>query len=198
MSEIFAKPKTFDNQLFIKIASTFCLQNYFYFVIFLKKKREKYAGFQKTPNFTSPKLQTGYFEPFGNQCMPHVKHSRKKKILLVDDEPNILVALEYLFEEEGFTVQKAFDGHQALMKLQSFHPSIVVLDVMMPGMDGFEVARRIRHIEKYDNIQIVFLTAKGTADDRVTGYSSGGEVYLTKPFDNEELVNIVNEMVEFG
>jgi CheY-like chemotaxis protein len=174
------------------------LQNYFYFVIFSKKKPKKYAGFEKTLIFTSPKLRIGYFEPFGTLCMSHVKHPKKKKILLVDDEPNILVALEYLFEEEGFIVQKAFDGHQALMKLQSFHPHVVVLDVMMPSMDGFEVARRIRHIEKFDNIQIIFLTAKGTAEDRRTGYSSGGEIYLTKPFDNEELVNIVNEMLEFG
>jgi DNA-binding response OmpR family regulator len=130
--------------------------------------------------------------------MSHSKNPKKKKILLVDDEPNILTALEYLFEEEGFIVQKAFDGHQALMKLQSFHPNVVVLDVMMPAMDGFEVARRIRHIERYDDIQIVFLTAKGTSNDRREGYSSGGEIYLTKPFDNEELVHIVNEMVEFG
>jgi DNA-binding response OmpR family regulator len=130
--------------------------------------------------------------------MSHAKHPKKKKILLVDDEPNILIALEYLFEEEGFIVQTAFDGHQALMKLQSFHPNVVVLDVMMPGMDGFEVARRIRNIEKFDNIKIVFLTAKGTSDDIRTGYSSGGETYHTKPFDNEELVYRINEMIEYG
>jgi DNA-binding response OmpR family regulator len=164
----------------------------------LKKKAKKYTGFKKTLIFTSPKLRTAYFEPFGTLSMPHVKHPKKKKILLVDDEPNILVALEYLFEEEGFTVQKAFDGHQALLKLQSFHPNVVVLDVMMPGMDGFEVARRIRHIEKFDDVKIVFLTAKGTSEDRRMGYGSGGETYHTKPFDNEELVNVINEMVEFG
>jgi DNA-binding response OmpR family regulator len=130
--------------------------------------------------------------------MPHAKYPKKKKILLVDDEPNILKALEYLFEDEGFTVQTACDGHQALLKLQSFHPTVVVLDVMMPGMDGFEVAERIRNSEKFDDIQIIFLTAKTTTEDRRRGYIKGAEIYLTKPFDNDELVTTVNEMVEFG
>ena len=120
------------------------------------------------------------------------------RILLVDDEPNILLALEFLFEQEGYTIQKAFDGLQALEQLVLFKPNIIVLDVMMPGLDGFEVARRIRTMEGYDDVRIIFLTAKGTSQDKRQGYSSGGEIYITKPFDNDELVRTVNEVVEYG
>lgn len=120
------------------------------------------------------------------------------KILLVDDEPNILIALEFLFEQEGYIVQTAFDGIQALEKLVTFRPSIIVLDVMMPGLDGFEVAKRIRMMEGFDDVRIVFLTAKGTAQDKRKGYGSGGEVYITKPFDNDELLRTVSEVVEYG
>jgi DNA-binding response OmpR family regulator len=120
------------------------------------------------------------------------------KILLVDDEPNILIALEFLFEQGGYGVEKAFNGHQALEKAASFRPDIMVLDVMMPGLDGFEVARRLRNMPDFEDLRIIFLTAKGTINDRMQGYSSGGEMYLTKPFDNQELMRIVSEIVEFG
>ncbi len=124
--------------------------------------------------------------------------NKTTKILLVDDEPNILIALEFLFEKEGYIVQTAFDGHQAIQKADAFRPDIMVLDVMMPGIDGFEVAKRLRNMLNFDNLRIIFLTAKGTTHDRMKGYSSGGEIYLTKPFDNDELVQTVKEIVEFG
>ncbi len=120
------------------------------------------------------------------------------KILLVDDEPNILIALEFLFEKAGYIVETAFDGNQAILKATAFRPDIMVLDVMMPGLDGFEVAHRLRNMPYFDDLRIIFLTAKGTSNDRMKGYTSGGEVYLTKPFDNDELVNTVREIVEFG
>ena len=120
------------------------------------------------------------------------------KILLVDDEPNILVAIEFLLTKEGYQIQKAFDGQQAIEKVESFHPNIIILDVMMPGLDGFEVARRVRHMDGNDDIKIIFLTAKGTTQDKMKGYSTGGEYYLIKPFDNDELVNLVKELVAFG
>lgn len=123
---------------------------------------------------------------------------KTKRILLVDDEPNILVAIEFLLKKEGYIVQKAFDGQQAIERVDSFRPDIVILDVMMPGFDGFEVARRIRNIEGNEDTRIIFLTARGTQADKVKGYSTGGEYYITKPFDNEELIGIVNELVEFG
>jgi DNA-binding response OmpR family regulator len=123
---------------------------------------------------------------------------RKNKVLLVDDEPNILIALEFLFQKEGYKTDKAYDGQQAIEKVKAFQPDIVVLDVMMPGLDGFEVAKRIRLMDGFDNLRIIFLTAKGTVEDKMKGYTSGGEIYLTKPFDNDILVQMVNEVVEFG
>lgn len=119
-------------------------------------------------------------------------------VLLVDDEPNILVALEYLVKQAGYRVVKAQNGEQALSAMAEHRPAIVVLDVMMPGMDGFETARRIRNDEANEEVRIIFLTAKGTQEDRFRGYANGGEIYLTKPFDNEELINTINEVVEFG
>jgi DNA-binding response OmpR family regulator len=124
--------------------------------------------------------------------------NKPARILLVDDEPNILLAIEFLLKKEGYIIQKAFDGQQALDAVVSFRPDIVVLDVMMPEFDGFEVARRIRNMPDIEDVRIIFLTAKGTETDKTTGYVSGGEVYLIKPFDNDELVGVINEVVEFG
>jgi len=123
---------------------------------------------------------------------------KNKKVLLVDDEPNILVALEFLVKQQGYTVLKATNGEEALQIMREHHPEIVVLDVMMPNMDGFEVAKRIRQVEHFEQTRIIFLTAKGTQRDRFKGYESGGEIYITKPFDNEELIQTINEVVEFG
>ena len=124
--------------------------------------------------------------------------SDKIKVLIVDDEPNILTAIEFLLERQGIEVQKALDGYQALDILLEFIPQVIVLDVMMPEMDGFELAKKIRAIPAYEDIRIVFLTAKGTEKDRWTGYASGGEVYLTKPFDNDTLVQTIMDIVQFG
>ena len=120
------------------------------------------------------------------------------KVLLVDDEPNILVALEFLLKNEGYQVRKSLNGIEALNVMEHYIPNILVLDVMMPGMDGFEVAQKVRALPQYNNTRIIFLTAKGTQADRFKGYSNGAEVYLTKPFDNDEFISTINEVVEFG
>jgi DNA-binding response OmpR family regulator len=100
--------------------------------------------------------------------------------------------------QAGYTIEKAFNGQEAMEKVTSFNPNIIVLDVMMPEMDGFETARKIRLMEGKDDIRIVFLTAKGTQQDRKTGYAVGGEIYLIKPFDNDILVSTIDELVKFG
>ncbi len=120
------------------------------------------------------------------------------KVLIVDDEPNIVIALEFLLQREGYQVEKAYNGLHALELAAEFTPDIVVLDVMMPGMDGFEVARRMRQIDQLEMTKIVFLTAKGTQRDKETGYASGGEYYLIKPFDNEVFVHTINEIMAYG
>lgn len=121
----------------------------------------------------------------------------ERKVLLVDDEPNILVPLEFLMLQQGYSVRKARNGTDALQILADFNPDIIILDVMMPGQTGFEVAKAIRSNLNHQHVQIVFLTAKGTPEDKMTGYDSGGEVYLTKPFQNDELVQVVAELFEY-
>lgn len=120
------------------------------------------------------------------------------RVLIVDDEPNIVLAIEFLLQHEGYMTQKAYNGIQALETATTFLPDIIVLDVMMPGLDGFETARQIRQNPALENTKIIFLTAKGTERDKEAGYAHGAEYYMVKPFDNEELVTVVGEMLAYG
>jgi two-component system OmpR family response regulator len=107
------------------------------------------------------------------------------KILLVDDEATILQFLELGLANEGFEVQTAQDGMTAITLAKSFQPHLAILDVMMPGMDGFEVCRMIK---KTENIAVIMLTAKDEVVDRVKGLSLGADDYMMKPFSFEELL----------
>ena len=107
------------------------------------------------------------------------------RILLVDDEPNILQFLEIGLQNEGFEVQTAQDGMTAINLLKKFQPHIAILDVMMPGMDGFEVCRMLK---KTENIAVIMLTARDEVDDRVKGLTLGADDYMVKPFSFEELL----------
>jgi DNA-binding response OmpR family regulator len=118
-----------------------------------------------------------------------------KKIMIVDDEPNIVLALKYLMEEEGFDVQCYYDGDTAVENVTKVIPDLIILDVMMPGKDGFSVAKYIRNQPALENTAIIFLTAKGTSQDKMEGYGSGAESYIVKPFDNDEIVARVHEVL---
>ncbi|WP_407311130.1 response regulator transcription factor [Desulfosporosinus sp. SB140] len=107
------------------------------------------------------------------------------KILLVDDEPNILQFLEMGLQNEGFEVRTAQDGMTGVTLAKEFRPHIVILDVMMPGMDGFEVCRMLK---KTENVAIIMLTAKDEVEDRVKGLTIGADDYVMKPFSFEELL----------
>ncbi|MDD3270291.1 MAG: response regulator, partial [Syntrophomonadaceae bacterium] len=107
------------------------------------------------------------------------------KILVVDDEPNILQFLELGLQNEGFEVQSASDGIKAINQLKQFQPQVVILDVMMPGMDGFEVCRMLK---KSENVAVIMLTARDEVDDRVKGLNLGADDYMVKPFSFEELL----------
>jgi len=107
------------------------------------------------------------------------------KVLLVDDEPNILQFLEIGLRNEGFEVKSAQDGVAAITLLKEFQPHVAILDVMMPGMDGFEVCRMIK---KTGNVAVIMLTAKDEVDDRVKGLNLGADDYMVKPFSFEELL----------
>jgi len=108
------------------------------------------------------------------------------RLLVVDDEPNILELLSATLRFSGFEVASASTGHEALEMAQSFKPDLMVLDVMMPGLDGFDVARRLRAGGL--RTPVLFLTARDSEEDKVTGLTIGGDDYVTKPFSLEEVV----------
>jgi two-component system OmpR family response regulator len=108
------------------------------------------------------------------------------RLLVVDDEPNIVELLSASLRFAGFDVTTAANGPAAVEVARTFRPDLVVLDVMMPGMDGFAVARRLR--ESGARVPIVFLTARDATEDKVTGLTLGGDDYVTKPFSLEEVV----------
>ena len=108
-----------------------------------------------------------------------------RKILVVDDEPLITESLEYSLKQEGFQVVVAHDGHTALQASRDERPDLVVLDIMLPGMDGWEVCRRLR---QESTVPIIMLTARGQEIDRVLGLELGADDYLPKPFSFRELL----------
>jgi len=111
---------------------------------------------------------------------------RAHRVLVVDDEPNIADVVAMALRYQGFEVTTAGTGRQALAGAASFRPHLIVLDVMLPDMEGFEVARRLG--AQQARVPIVFLTARDATDDKVRGLSIGGDDYVTKPFSLEELV----------
>ncbi|GIQ64230.1 response regulator transcription factor [Paenibacillus cisolokensis] len=108
-----------------------------------------------------------------------------KRILVVDDEASIAGAISYGFRREGYRVDTAFDGEEALAKAASFRPHLLVLDVMMPKLNGFDVCRRL---ENREETGIIFLTVKNDIVDKVLGLELGADDYMTKPFDIRELI----------
>ena len=119
-----------------------------------------------------------------------------KKLLVADDEPNIVISLEYLMKREGYDVLVATDGNQALEAIQREQPALVLLDVIMPGKTGFEVCQAVRADPALDGVRILMLTAKGRETDVSKGLALGANAYMTKPFSTRELVQKVAELLE--
>jgi len=118
-----------------------------------------------------------------------------KKILIVDDEPNIVISLEFLMKKEGFEIAVACDGDEALAKVASFNPDLILLDVMMPKKSGFEVCEALRTDPARAGLLIVMLTAKGRDTEVAKGLAIGADAYVTKPFSTKELVVKVKSML---
>ncbi len=116
-------------------------------------------------------------------------------ILIADDEPNILVSLEYLMKREGFTVHVARDGQEALDVLRREKPRLMLLDVMMPRKSGFEVCQELRADEAIKDTLVLMLTAKGRETDVAKGLGVGADAYMTKPFATKDLVARVRELL---
>jgi DNA-binding response OmpR family regulator len=118
------------------------------------------------------------------------------KILIADDEPNILISLEFLMKREGYEVHLARDGQEALELVRRERPRLVLLDVMMPKKTGFEVCQEVRNDDDIRSTLILMLTAKGRETDVVKGLALGADAYMTKPFSTRDLVQKVREMLE--
>ncbi|MCW5946940.1 MAG: response regulator [Fimbriimonadales bacterium] len=124
--------------------------------------------------------------------------SKSVKILVCDDERSIVRLIQVNLERQGWTVVTAYDGKEGLEKIKSEKPHIVVLDVMMPYMDGFEVLKTLRRDPEFQNLPVVMLTAKAQDKDVFEGYHFGADVYLTKPFNPMELVTFIKRIIAGG
>ncbi len=112
----------------------------------------------------------------------------KERVLIIEDELNIIELVAYNLEKEGWLVSKAQTGEEGLEKIEEEHPDIILLDLMLPGIDGMEICRRTRQNKLTKDIPIIILTAKAEEADRVLGLESGADDYVTKPFSPRELV----------
>ena len=117
------------------------------------------------------------------------------RILIVDDEPNIVLSLEFLMEQSGFEVAVAEDGEAALTQLAAFRPDLVLLDIMLPRLNGYEVCQRIRANPDWSGIKVVMLSAKGRELEVSKGLALGADAYVTKPFSTRELIALVQNLL---
>ena len=119
-----------------------------------------------------------------------------KEILIVDDEPGIVVPIQFLMEKQGYHVMTANRGEDALDLIYHYKPDLVLLDIMLPGIDGYEVCEIVRLNPDYRDVKIVFFTAKGRETEIAKGLALGADAYITKPFSNAALVATVKEILE--
>jgi DNA-binding NarL/FixJ family response regulator len=115
-----------------------------------------------------------------------------KRLLVVDDEPNLLRAVAACLKAENYEVTTARSANEALMHLAESVPDLIISDIRMPGMDGYQLARQLRASQRTALVPIVFLTAKDETADRIEGFRAGVDAYLTKPFEPDELIAVVN------
>jgi len=116
----------------------------------------------------------------------------RRRILVVDDEERMVRFIRMNLEHDGFQVGEAFNGKQSIQKIRDFTPDLILLDVMMPDIDGFDVLETIRD---FSNVPVIMLTAKGEEDDRVRGLEHGADDYITKPFSPRELVSRIKAVL---
>jgi DNA-binding response OmpR family regulator len=118
-----------------------------------------------------------------------------KRILLIEDDPSVLRAISYMLEKEGYDVLTAMNGLVGLRKAKEENPDLLVLDVMLPGIDGFEVCHRLRAESQTAQLPILMLSAKGQAADKATGLQVGADEYLTKPVERSVLLSKIEALL---
>ena len=121
-----------------------------------------------------------------------------RKVLIVDDEPNILTALEFLLRRSGYDVRLARDGGEALREVDAWRPDLMLLDIMMPVKNGYEVCQAVRERPELGATRIVMLSAKGSEAEISKGLSLGADRYVTKPFSTQDLLATVGELLGAG
>lgn len=117
-----------------------------------------------------------------------------KRVLLAEDEPNIVESLTFLLERAGFKVEVQSDGRQVVSAAKADTPDVLILDVMLPGLDGYEILRQLRADQRSEGLPVLMLTAKGQREDRETALEHGADLFMTKPFANSEIVAAVKEL----
>ena len=119
----------------------------------------------------------------------------KQKILIVDDEANIVISLEFLMQQAGYEVAIARDGEQALLQMDEFRPDLVLLDIMLPLRDGFEVCQKIRENTAWNRVKVLMLSARGRELEVSKGLALGANGYVTKPFSTKQLMAQVQRLL---
>jgi len=119
----------------------------------------------------------------------------KKRILVVDDEVELVKAIQIRLEQADYEVIVAYDGQEALEKARKEKPDLIVLDLMLPKIDGYKVCRMLKFDDKYKQIPIIMLTARGQESDQETGYETGADAYMIKPFQHEVVLAKIKELL---
>lgn len=119
-----------------------------------------------------------------------------KKILIVDDEQDIVESLKFVLEGNDYTCYCAYNGEDGLNMARELMPDLIILDVMMPRINGYKISRLLKFDSKYKDIPILMITARSQEEDKLIGEETGADEYITKPFDLDEVLEIVNKYLE--
>ena len=118
-----------------------------------------------------------------------------KTILIADDEPYLIRSLSYVLQREGYHVESAVDGQEAMSKIETLRPDLVFLDLMLPRLDGFQICRRVKERPDLRSIYVIILTAKGQQEDRRKGLQAGADAFMTKPFSPKEIIDKLRQIL---
>lgn len=132
---------------------------------------------------------------FTVNCAEEDGMADKKRIMIVDDEKDLVETLTFRLEAAGYEVLAAFDGQEGLEKVRREKPDLILLDVMMPKLDGYQVCRMLKFDEKFKKTPVIMLTARGQEQDKNTGKTVGADAYMTKPFDSKALLDKIKELI---
>ncbi len=119
----------------------------------------------------------------------------RKKVLIVDDDPNLIKSLGFVFQREGYDFDTAADGEEALTKVKELEPGVILLDIMMPLKNGYEVCEEVKNTPDLSDIHVVILSAKSQEADRKRGLEAGADEFITKPFSPQTIVTKVKQLL---